>query len=60
MRTNKSFIRDHKSSKIIYEKIDQILEDGVVTQEEQESLLEMLKKRLNDAQIETKIGYLKG
>ena len=59
MRTNESFIRDHKPSKIICEKIDQILEDGIVTQAEQESLLEILKKRLNDAQIETKIGYLK-
>lgn len=48
-----------KPSKTICEKIDQILEDGIVTQEEQKSLLEMLKKRLNDAQIETKIGYLK-
>lgn len=59
MRTNESFIRYHKPSKTICEKIDQILEDGIVTQEEQKSLLEMLKKRLNDAQIETKIGYLK-
>ena len=59
MRTNESFIRYHKPSKTICEKIDQILESGIVTQEEQESLLEMLKKRLNDAQIETKIGHLK-
>ena len=59
MRTNESFIRYHKPSKTICEKIDQILEDGIVTQEEQKSLLEMLKNRLNDAQIETKIGYLK-
>lgn len=59
MRTNESFIRYHKPSKTICEKIDQILEDGIVTQEEQKSLLEMLKKRLNDAQIETKIEYLK-
>ena len=59
MRTNESFIRDHKPSKIICEKIDRILEDGIVTHEEQESLLEILKKKLNDAQIETKIGYLK-
>lgn len=59
MISNESFIREHKQSKKICEKIDQILEDGIVTQEEQESLLEMLKKRINDTQIETKIEYLK-
>lgn len=59
MRTNESFIRDHEPSKIICEKIDQILEDGIVTQEEQETLIEILKKRINNAQIDMKIGYLK-
>lgn len=59
MCVNGAFIRDHKPSKIICEKIDQILEDGIVTQKEQELLLDMLKKRINDTQIETKIEYLK-
>lgn len=59
MRANESFIRDHKPSKIICEKIDQILEDGIVTPVEQESLFEMLKKRMDDTQLEAKIGYLR-
>lgn len=39
--------------------VEQVLEDGVVTQEEQEKLLEMLMKRISDTQLETKIGYLR-
>ena len=59
MRSNECFIREHKPSKFICERIDQILKYGIVTKEEQESLLEMLTKNIKDTQLETKIEYLR-
>lgn len=59
IRSNGSFIHEHKTSKNIYEKIVQILDKGIVTSEDQESLLKILKKRIDDTQLETKIEYLR-
>ena len=59
MRSNGSVIREYKPLKMICERIEQILEDDIMTQEELESLLDMLMKRINDTQLETKIGYLR-
>lgn len=59
MKTNSSYIRGHKPSELICEKIDSILEDDIVTNEEQKALLDMLTKRIADTQLETKIEHLK-
>lgn len=59
MTLHSSYICSHKPSELICEKIDQILESGIVTKDEQENLLDMLKNRILDAQLETRIVYLK-
>ena len=52
-------IRDYKPCKALCKAIDSILEDGVVTEEEQEQLLQMLTVRIGLAHVETKIDYLR-
>lgn len=51
-------IRDHKPSAELCKAIDDILEDGIVTEEEQAELLNMLNKRITNAQFENKLAYL--
>lgn len=51
-------IRDHKPSADLCMLIDDILEDGIVTEEEQAELLDMLNIRIKNAQFETKLAYL--
>lgn len=51
-------IRDHKPSLELCKAIDDILEDGVVTEEEQADLLDMLNTRIQNAQFENKLAYL--
>ena len=51
-------IRDHKTSVELCKAIDDILADGVVTEEEQAELLMMLSDRINNAQFEIKLEYL--
>lgn len=51
-------IREHKSSTNLFKAIDDILDDGVVTEEEQTGLLEMLNRRIKKIQFETKLTYL--
>ena len=42
------------------ETLNEVLEDGVVTEEEQQILLDLLSKKISDSQFETKIEYLSG
>lgn len=51
-------IRDHKSSAELCKAIDDILKDGIVTEEEQAELLDMLNIRIQNAQFENKLAYL--
>ena len=51
-------IRNHKPSAELCKTIDDILEDGIVTEEEQAELLKMLNVRIRNAQFETKLTYL--
>lgn len=51
-------IRSHKPSAELCKVIDNILDDGVVTEEEQSMLLDMLSDRINNSQFETKLDYL--
>ena len=51
-------IREHKPSAELCKVIDDILEDGIVTEEEQAALLGMINTRIRNAQFETKISYL--
>lgn len=51
-------IRNHKPSVELCKVIDGILDDGVVTKEEQSMLLDMLSDRINNSQFETKLDYL--
>jgi len=51
-------IRGHKSSEALCNAIDSILEDGIVTEEEQLQILDMLNVRIQNSQFETKLTYL--
>lgn len=51
-------IRRHEPSVELCKVIDDILDDGVVTEEEQSMLLDMLSDRINNSQFETKLDYL--
>lgn len=51
-------IRDHKPSAELCATIDDILEDGIVTEDEQQHLLEMLSAKIRNSQFETKLDYL--
>lgn len=51
-------IREHKPSVKLCKAIDDILEDGIVTDDEKQQLLEMLSNRIIDLQFETRLGYL--
>lgn len=52
------FIRNYKTSADLCKAVDDILEDGVVSEEEQQQLLDMLADRIKNSQFETKLNYL--
>lgn len=56
---NSYAIRGHKPSEEILALVEEILEDGIVTEKEQEQLLKLLSARINDTQLKTKINHLK-
>lgn len=58
MDTYGNLIREHKLSEELCKTIDNVLNDGVITEEEQQRLLEMLSNRIKDLQFETKLDYL--
>ena len=51
-------IREHKPSVELCKAIDDILEDGIVTEEEQSEILDLLNTRIRNAQFENKLSYL--
>ena len=51
-------IREHKTSAELCKVIADILEDGIVTEEEQAELLDLLSSRIQNAQFENKLLYL--
>ncbi len=51
-------LRNHRSSIELCKVIDNILGNGIVSEEEREVLLEMLSDRISDSQFETKFEYL--
>lgn len=51
-------IREHKPSVELCKAIDDILEDGIVTEEEQAEILDLLNTRIRNAQFENKLSYL--
>ncbi len=51
-------IRNHKPCAELCNSIDEILADGIVTEEEQAELLDMLNTRIQNAQFENKLAYL--
>lgn len=59
MDVNGTIVRGHKTSERVCKMVDDILEDGVVTAEEQEQLLRLLSVCINDSQLKAKIEYLK-
>lgn len=58
MRENREKIINHKPSQRLCRAIDEVLEDGIVTEEEQHKMLQMLSSRINNTQFETKLNYL--
>lgn len=58
MNSHGDSIRNHKSSVELCKIIDDILEDEIVTEEEQIELLDALNARICSAQLENKIAYL--
>lgn len=58
MDAHRESIREHKPSTDLCKVIDGILEDGVVTKEEQADFLEILNVRIKNVQFETKLAYL--
>ncbi|MDF2821186.1 MAG: hypothetical protein K0R15_1627 [Clostridiales bacterium] len=52
-------IRGHKPSEALCKIVDVILMDGIVTESEQEQLLQMLSARISGSQFETKLEYLR-
>lgn len=59
MLDNRGALSSYKEAATICDKIDDILSDGIVTQQEQDELLEILTERINKNQFETKIELLK-
>jgi hypothetical protein len=59
MDNHAAIVRNHKPSASICKIIDDILADGIVTAEEQETLLQMLSARISSTQLETKIEFLR-
>lgn len=52
------YIKTNKSSNSINKAVENILEDGVVTEDEQTELLELLNAKIKNSQFETKLEYL--
>lgn len=58
MNSYGDWVRGNKQAQDLCTVIDNILEDGVVTEEEQTELLYLLGQRISNAQFETKLEYL--
>lgn len=51
-------IRDHKACSELCKVIDDILEDGIVTEDEKDELLDLLSERIKNSQFENKLTHL--
>lgn len=51
-------IRDHKAYSELCKVIDDILEDGIVTEDEKDELLDLLSERIKNSQFENKLTHL--
>ena len=51
-------IRNYKASAELCATIDDILEDGIVTEDEQQQLLDMIYSKIRNSQFEMKLDYL--
>lgn len=58
MDNNGESVRNHKLSLEICNLINSILEDGIVTEEKQKRLLNILTTRIKNSQFEIKLNYL--
>lgn len=52
-------IKGHKTSEVLCKIVDDTLEDKIITEEEQERLLQMLTAIISESQFETKLEYLR-
>lgn len=59
MNNYSNIIYRHKPSKTIFKKINQILDDGIITEKEQKELLDLLQNRIASIKLKTKIDYLR-
>ena len=59
MEANGDLIRYHKPTEHLCVVIDKILEDGIVTKEEQSQLLDILQDRIHKSQFNNKIAHLR-
>lgn len=53
------YVREHEPSEKICKIIDDVLSDNIITSDEKELLLNLLSNRIEFAQVETKLAYLK-
>lgn len=58
LNNNAEEILNHEPSRKLYEVIKDILEDGIITEEERSRLLTILRDKINDHEFETKLSYL--
>lgn len=52
-------IKYHRPSAKLYCLVESILEDGIITQNEQDELLKLLNERVDRSHVETKLDYLR-
>lgn len=59
MEINDEFIRSHKFSIELREMLDNVLADGIVTEDEQSILIKILSEHISRSQFDMKLNYLK-
>ena len=59
LETNNDFVRSNKVSAKVYSIIEEVLEDEIITEDEQALLLEELNNYVSEIRLETKIDYLR-
>lgn len=58
MDINKKYVDGHESTDQLFQMLEDILEDGIVTEEEQNILLNFLRERIENSKHEAKYNYL--
>ncbi|MBW9312198.1 hypothetical protein FDF23_11450 [Fusobacterium nucleatum] len=58
MEENSDFMKKNKSTEDLYPVIDNILKDGIITEKEQQHLLQLLTDIIKNIQFEAKLNYL--